>query len=479
MPAGLLRHPPAPSPPGSPSPAEPQSSPGSPATPDIPATAEIPASPGTPGLSTGPAAEAPLPVIPRTGTGAPPRSGGGRVRLPLSLVVLLGALTAVPSLSLDFYLPGLPGIRAALGTSQAVAQLTMTGCLFGFAVGLLLAGPLSDSFGRRRPLLVGIALYVVATLGCALAPGIGVLVGCRFLQGAAGAFGMVTGTAVVRDRASGPEAARLFSVLMLANGAAPILGPVLGAQLLPVTGWRGLFVALAVVGTVTLIASWRRLPETLPVARRRPAAVPAVVSTFGFLLRDRRLVGFTLGRALGAAALLAYVSASPFVFQGVYGLSAQQFSAVFAVNSAGLIGMGQLSGRLVHRVGPAALLTTGSVVCAAGSVWLVLALLVHAPLLLVLPGVFAVVAGMGMVFPNSTALGLSRHGNCAGAATALMGVVQFGLQALASPLTGLGGGGSALPMAVVVLVLDVGALVALLTLARPARAGVVGRLHPA
>lgn len=397
------------------------------------------------------------------------------MKLPLRLVVLLGALTAVPSLSLDFYLPGLPDIERGFGITQATAQLTMTGCLLGFAAGLLVAGPLSDAFGRRRPLLVGVAVYVAATLLCAAAPGITALLLARFLQGAAGAFGMVTGNAVVRDRASGHEAARLFSVLMLANGAAPILGPVLGAQLLPVTGWRGLFVTLAVVGAVTLVASWRALPETHPRAARRPAAPRAVASSFGVLLRDRGLVGLTLGRALGAAALLAYVSASPFVFQGIYGLSPQQFSAVFAVNSAGLIGMGQLSGRLVRRVGPAPLLRAGSMVSVAGSAWLLVALLTGAPFLLVLPGVFGVVAGMGMVFPNSTALGLSRHGSRAGSATALMGVVQFALQAVASPLTGLGSGDSALPMAVVVLALNGAGLFFLLTLARdrPARSRLV------
>lgn len=162
-----------------------------------------------------------------------------RVRLPLSLVVLLGALTAVPSLSLDFYLPALPEIAREMGSPQATAQLTVTACLVGFAVGLLVAGPLSDAHGRRRPLLAGVTVYTVATLACAFAPTVEVLIALRVLQGAAGAFGMVTGNAIVRDKASGTAAAKLFSVLMLANGVAPILGPVLGGQLLLVTNWPG------------------------------------------------------------------------------------------------------------------------------------------------------------------------------------------------------------------------------------------------
>lgn len=409
--------------------------------------------------------------VPVAGVAVPPGTGRrtvdtSRVRLPLSLVVLLGALTAVPSLSLDFYLPALPEIAREMGSPQATAQLTVTACLVGFAVGLLVAGPLSDAHGRRRPLLAGVAVYTVATLACAFAPTVEVLIALRVLQGAAGAFGMVTGNAIVRDKASGTAAAKLFSVLMLANGVAPILGPVLGGQLLLVTNWPGLFVFLAVVGTLMFAAAWRWLPETLPAHRRRPGSIGGAGRTFVFLLHDRPLVGYTLGRALGAAALLAYVAASPFVFQDVYGLSPQGFGVVFGVNSAGLILMGQLSGRLVGRFGCAALLRAGSVVSSAGSVELLLALAVHAPLPFVLPGVFGVVAGMGMVFPNSTALGLTRHGARAGAATALMGVVQFAMQAVASPLTGLGSGHSAMPMAVVVLVLDVGGLVALLTLTR-------------
>lgn len=388
------------------------------------------------------------------------------VRLPLRLVLLLGAFTAVPSLSLDFYLPALPAIERGMGASQAGVQVTITGCLIGFALGLLVAGPVSDAHGRRRPLLVGVALYTLATLACAFAPTIEVLIGLRVLQGITGAVWMVTGSAVVRDRARGAAAAKLFSVLMLANGAAPILGPVVGGQLLLVTTWRGLFVVLAVIGAITFAASLRWLPETLPVAKRRSAGLRDARQSFAVLLRDRVYVGYTLARAFGAGGLLAYIAASPFVFQDIYGLSAQQFSVVFGVNSAGLILLGQVGGHVVERVGPALLLKTGMAISVGGSVLLVVALLAHAPFVLVLPGVFAVVAGMGLVFPNSTALGLSRHGSNAGAATALMGVVQFGLQAISSPLTGLGSGRSAIPMGVVVLVLNVAGLTALLTLTR-------------
>lgn len=387
----------------------------------------------------------------------------------MSLLVLLGALTALPSLSLDFYLPALPDLAHDLGTSQALAGTTITACLLGFAVGLLVAGPVSDAHGRRRPLLVGLALYVLVTVLCAVVPSIQLLLVLRFLQGATGAVGMVTGNAIVRDRATGNVAARMFALLMLANGAAPILGPVLGAQVLSFTDWRGVFLCLGVIGAAVLVVAYRRLPETLPLHRRHGGGVRDAVGGFGFLLRDRVLVGYTLGRATSATGLMAYVTASPFVFQRIYGMSPQVFSAVFALNSIGLIGMGQVGGRLVGRFGPSALLRTGVGICAGGAALLLGAALTGGALPVVLVGVFTTVAGMGLVFPNSTALALGRHGDRAGAATALLGVSQFLLQAIISPLTGLGSGHTAIPMAIVVAASEFAAVLAIVGLTRTTR----------
>lgn len=384
----------------------------------------------------------------------------------VGLLILLGALTALPSLSLDFYLPALPAIARELHTAQSTAELTMTACLLGFAVGLLVVGPVSDAHGRRRPLLVGLALYVVVTLVCALVPSIWALLALRLLQGVTGAVGMVTGNAIVRDRATGAVAAKMYSLLMLANGAAPILGPVLGAQLLILTDWRGVFVVLGLVGAIVLVVAVRSLPETLPVERRKSGGLRDAVDGFGTLLRDRVLVGYTLGRALSATGLLAYLTASPFVFQQIYGLSPQGYSAVFALNSTGLIAMGQVGGRLVTRLGPSRLLRIGIGICAGGSTVLLAAALAGSGLPLILLGVFSTVAGMGLVFPNSTALALSRHGSRAGAATALLGVTQFFLQAVISPLTGLGSGRTAIPMAVVVALCEFAAVAAIVGLTR-------------
>ncbi len=385
--------------------------------------------------------------------------------------MLLGALTALPSLSLDFYLPALPALTHELGASQTLGGLTMTGCLLGFAVGLLVAGPVSDAHGRRRPLLVGLALYVAVTVACAVAPSMSMLLVLRFLQGATGAVGMVTGNAIVRDRATGAVAARMFALLMLANGAAPILGPVLGAQVLAFTDWRGVFGTLGVIGSLVLLAAYRRLPETLPAPLRHRGGLRDAVHGFGVLLRDRVLIGYTLGRASAATGLMAYVTASPFVFQRIYGLSPQTFSAMFALNSIGLIAMGQVGGRLVRRVGPSRLLRVGVGISFGGATLLLAAALTGGALGLVLVGIFTTVAGMGLVFPNSTALALARHGDRAGAATALLGVTQFFLQAAVSPLTGLGSGRTAVPMAVVVAASELAAVVAIVGLTRRAVSG--------
>lgn len=263
-------------------------------------------------------------------------------------IVLLAALVALGPLSIDGYLPGLPDLAGDLRAGAAATQLTITACLAGLAIGQLIAGPLSDTYGRRGPLLAGLGLYTIASALCAVAPDVRTLIGLRLVQGIGGAFGIVIANAMVRDRTSGTRTARLFSALTLITGLAPVFAPVLGGQLLRVTAWPGIFVGLAVLGAVMLAASAAGLPETRPSASRRP--LPAVV---GQLLSDRVFTGYVLANGLVFAAMFAYISGSPFVLQEIHGLSPQQYSAVFAVNAAGLIAAAQISGRLVARAAPA------------------------------------------------------------------------------------------------------------------------------
>jgi MFS transporter, DHA1 family, multidrug resistance protein len=346
------------------------------------------------------------------------------------------------------YLPGLPALARDFGTRESVIQLTLTACLIRLAAGQLLAGPVSDARGRRKPLLAGLAGYVVVSAGCALAPSAGVLIGLRLVQGLGGGASIVIARAVVRDLYVGTAAARFFALLILVTGAAPMIAPLLGGQVLRLTSWRGIFVILAVVVAALAAGTFLKLRETLPPERRRGGGLTATLESFRALLADRPFLGHALALSLAFAAMFTYVSSSPFVLQGRYGLSAQEFSLVFSVNALGLVAAGQLSARVVGRVGARRLLRAGLAANAAGGLALLAAVAVlDLGLAGVLPALFVVVASIGLVMPNATALALADQGDTAGAASAMIGLLQFAVAGVVAPLVGLGGAGSAVPMA--------------------------------
>jgi DHA1 family bicyclomycin/chloramphenicol resistance-like MFS transporter len=395
-------------------------------------------------------------------------------RLPVRIILILGGLSAFAPLSIDMYLPALPRLTVQLSTTASAAQLSLTACLVGLAAGQLLAGPLSDVFGRRRPLLVGLVCYTLASVLCAFAPNVWALVALRLVQGLSGAAGVVLSRAVVRDLRSGTAVAKLFATLMLVNGIAPVLAPTIGGQLLRFTSWRGVFVVLTVIGAGLLAAVLVGLPETHPPGRRRSG--PAVRRgglrdtgrAFRVLLADRGFLGLALVSGCVSGAMFAYISGSSFVLQDVYGMSAQRFALVFGGNAVGIVAAGQLSARLVDRFGPAALLRTGAYVSAGGAALLLVAVLTGAGLPLVLPALFAVVASVGLVSPNATSLALAEHGAIAGSASAVLGVLQFVVGGAVAPLVGIAGTGTPVPMAVVIAALALAAVALLHTLARPA-----------
>jgi DHA1 family bicyclomycin/chloramphenicol resistance-like MFS transporter len=349
-------------------------------------------------------------------------------------------------------------------------QLTLSACLLGLALGQAIAGPISDSLGRRRPLFAGLAAYALASLLCVVAPSVYALAGLRLVQGIAGAAGIVIARAIVRDLHSGVAAARFFSLLMLVNGLAPILAPLFGGLLLRFTSWRGVFIVLAVTGTLLLLAAATGLSETLPAEQRQRGGVRVTIKTFRQLLSDRSYLGYALSCGLAFAAMFAYISGSPFVLQDIYGLSPQLFSVTFAVNACGLVAAGQVNGRLVGRVAPLRLLTTGLVITATGGVALLAVVTIgSAGLVGVLPSLFVVVASLGFVLPNATALALTDYPRTAGSASALLGVLQFAIGAAAAPLVGVLGAKTALPMAVVMATLSVSALAIFVLLVRGRR----------
>ncbi|MFI6701880.1 multidrug effflux MFS transporter [Streptomyces sp. NPDC050509] len=394
-------------------------------------------------------------------------------RAGLLVTLVLGGLTALPPLSMDMYLPALPEVTRSLGTAAATAQLTLTACLAGMALGQIVVGPMSDKFGRRRPLMFGMVVYVIATAICAFAPTVELLIGFRLLQGLAGAAGIVIARAVVRDLYDGVEMARFFSTLMLISGVAPVIAPVIGGQVLRLTDWRGIFVVLTVVGVLLTLVVWKWLHETLPPERRHSGGVGQALRTMRGLLADRVFTGYTLAGGLAFAALFAYVAASPFVVQEIYGASPQTFSLLFGVNSIGLIAVGQINGRvLVGRVSLDRVLGFGLLVITGAALALLLmtaGVFGDVGLFPVAAGLFVLMSAMGLAMPNTNASALMRAPHAAGSASALIGTASFLIGAIASPLVGIAGEETAVPMAVVQLVCAVGALAAFAGLVRPWR----------
>lgn len=398
---------------------------------------------------------------------AQPASLAGRAYL--KMVLVLGALVALGPLTIDTYLPALPTLADELGASEPQVQFTLTGIMLGLGLGQLVLGPISDAVGRRRVMLGGIAAHAVMSVLAALSPSIEVLTAVRIGQGVSGAAVAVTAMAVVRDLFTGRRAAGLLSHLTLVIGVAPILAPSLGSLLLQLTGWRGIFVALAVVAVMLFVVALLGMNETLPVERRRPARVGATLRTYAVLLRDRAFVGLVLLAGLMFSALFAYVAGSSFVLQEYYGLDQQQFGILFGVNAAGLIVATQVNPFLLRRWEPQHILTAGVGLGMLATTALLVAALIDAPLVLVLVPLWLVMFAVGLSFPNTPALALSRHGEAAGSAAALLGAIQFGLASIITPLTGLISTGSAVGMAVVMFgAVWLGAIV-LLVLVQPSR----------
>jgi DHA1 family bicyclomycin/chloramphenicol resistance-like MFS transporter len=374
------------------------------------------------------------------------------------LVLVLGALTAVGPLSGDAYLPAFPSIAADLGAGQVDVQLTLTASLVGLAVGQLVAGPVSDRYGRRRLLLVGTTAYVVASLGCALAPTVDVLIALRLLQGLAGAVGVVVARAVVRDLYTGTDAAAFFSRLLIVFALAPILAPLMGAGLLAVGGWRWIFVFLAVLGALLVLCVAAFVPETLPAARRTTGGLRGALLPVPLMLRSRVFMGFVLASGCAFAGMFAYLASFPFVVQEIHGRSATEFSALFAINATGLLVVGQVNRRLVARVPLPRLLAYGLCGYSSAGVALLLVVLLdvgaggNAGLLAIAATTFVLISSLGCVLPNATALALEQFPRASGTASALFGATQFLLGALAAPLVGLGAPDTALPLTVVVVV---------------------------
>ncbi len=389
-----------------------------------------------------------------TETTVPPALKPGT--MPVWLIVLLGTLSAVGPLSTDMYLPALPHLDQALGGGPGSSQITLAAWFAGLAIGQFSQGPVSDRWGRKLPLLLGMTVYTLGSIGCALSHDIWSFSVCRFVAAAGGSSGMVIPRAVVRDVATGNQGARIMSQLMLVLGVVPILAPTLGGLVLAVASWRWIFWVATLYGVLVVLAVRFALPDTLPAAMRLRLSPVEMLLRYIFIVREPVFLSNTLIVGFSTFVVFAYLSGSPIVFERVLHFSPTEFGVLFGVNAFFYIGGTQLNARLVTRFGTVRMMTVGLVSLTLASLALVLVVMTglagpHGVLLATLLPITWLMASLGFIGPNATVIALGAHARHAGSASALLGTVQFSLGAASGVAMGLFQAVSILPMALVVL----------------------------
>ncbi|OUE08190.1 MFS transporter [Clavibacter michiganensis] len=383
-------------------------------------------------------------------------------------ILVLGALVGLGPFTIDLYLPAFPVLKDEFGVSDAAIQLTLTGTTVGFALGQLVVGPWSDRVGRRLPLIVASSGHILASLGAALSTDVTMLLVFRVLQGAGAAAGAVVAMAMVRDLFGGRPLVRMLSRLALVTGLAPILAPVIGSQLLRIVDWRGVFYALAAYGVLVVVAVVFLIVETLPREEVVKEEKGALLRRYRNVLRDRVFVGVAIIGGMQFAGLFSYLSSSSFLFQDVYGFDAQQFGILFGVNSLGIVIGNQVAARMTKLVGPQWILAGVVVVQFAASAAIVLlGTFTDAGLLGTLIPLFFFILACGFGFPCVQVLGLVNHGHEAGTAASLLGAVNFGLAGAISPIVGVLGITSGVPMASVMGACAVVSILAMWLIVQP------------
>lgn len=365
------------------------------------------------------------------------------------LTVFLGIMTAMAPLSTDMYLPALPEMSMDFGISASLTQLTLTMTMFGMALGQIFMGPLSDRFGRKIPLLCGMAVFTAASFGACLADSITIFLVFRFLQGFSGASGIVIARAIARDVAEGPELTRFFAVLMLVNGVAPIAAPVIGGQILRFADWRAVFAALVLIGMAQFVSTLLYRETLCPAERIR--SVRQSFSKFPLLMRDRYFRGHCLLQLFFFGSFFSYIGGSSFVFQNVYHVSAQTYSLIFGGIGVGLFLAGMVPARLAGRVRDEKLLETSLFIPLIGSVFLLAGFLLNAPMIYTLLVLFVAIVPLSVMGTASFSLALSQQGRNAGSASALLGFSQMILGGAMMPIVGAAGDSNPIPMAVLML----------------------------
>lgn len=364
------------------------------------------------------------------------------------LIATLALLTAVSPLATDMYLPAFPSVTTDLAASASAVQLTLTAFMIGLAAGQLLIGSMSDSLGRRRPLLVGTVVCLAASIVCALAPNITVLIAARFVQGFSGAAGVVIARAVITDVTTGTTTAKLMNVMMIIGSLMPIIAPVIGGGLLQVVDWRGIFWAIALLVAVMIAGVVGVAGESLPPQKRQPGGLRKLVSNTGAVLGNRTYLSAALVFGFGFAAMFSYISASPFVIQNILGLGSLAFSLVFGTNALGMTIAATIAIRLAGRVAVHKTLGVGICGLVTASAGLLIVVMMGVPTIPTLVLMFCVTSSMGLIMGNSSAIAMQAVSSTAGTGSAYMGALQFLLGASVSPLVGIAGAADARPMAI-------------------------------
>ena len=376
------------------------------------------------------------------------------------LVVFLGMLTAITPLATDLYLPALPIMPGELNTTASNIQMTIGIMTFGVALGQLFGGPISDTMGRKLPLIIGNLLCVISGIICAYAPSIEILLLGRFLQSLTGSVGVVISKAIARDFASGQELTKLFALLMMVNGLAPVLAPLVGGQLLLFTTWRVIFVILAVFSTILLVGSLL-FRESLPKEKRITGGVNVAVKNYITLIKDKRFLGQTLIQLFAFGGFFSYISGSSFVYQNIFNLSAQEFSYFFGINSCGIILASAISGRISNVITSKQLLTFSLWQLTISSLLFLIAMISGWPLIPVTTILFFAVCTVSLFGSASFSMAMTNYGKMAGSASAILGFASMFSAGIVSPLVGIGGDHTGIPMGITMLVCAVLSLLCL------------------
>ncbi|WP_426454725.1 multidrug effflux MFS transporter [Paenibacillus sp. S-38] len=385
---------------------------------------------------------------------------------PVLFALVLSAFSALGPFTVDMYLSSLPQMMNDFGTNASMIQMSLTTSLLGLGLGQLVTGPLSDVYGRRKPLFISMVLYLLASMACAFSPNIGIFIALRFLQGFVASAGLVISRAIVRDRYSGIEMVKFIALLTMISNVAPLISPTAGSVVTTFTSWIGVFIFLGFLGLfLTCMTIWG-MKESLPADRRVPGSVMEVVRNYGTLLRDRGFMGYALVNGILFSGVFAYVAGTPFIYQTMYEISPQRFSVLFALNGLGIILGSQLVKQLAGRMDERRIFRIGLLLAFITTAAILVVVLSHGPFLPLFISIFLFAVSIGIIGPVSFTLAMESQGHIAGSAAAVLGTLQFGLGAVTSPLVGIAGENSALPFGITIFMTSILAVISYLILVR-------------